>query len=193
MPAGEYADSRLRALSRLQPDLPGEEWRGGAVLLAGMLYESGSREPIAEQSKAIDRASAHSDRASTVAGDDRADAARRSGAMRLRLFSPFLLRRLLRSLDRIGSALEAQTELLAILTARFAPEAVAASPAEPGDVSFADAEDIVLGLRFVEQTRETTGHTPSDEEVLEYLADEKTRDLQERLNQRAEALKGLQQ
>lgn len=104
--------------------------------------------------------------------------------MKLRALGSLLAyRRLIKGLDRLGSALDTQNVLLARLVDRLAP-AVPASEAPEESVSYTDERDIVLSLDYIERTRAHTGHTPSDEEVIAYLADEKTQALQSRLNER---------
>jgi hypothetical protein len=94
------------------------------------------------------------------------------------------LRRALRVLERIEGRLEAQNGLLERLAARYAPPAEAPDrdPAAPDTgVSFLDPIETILAAQYVARTRADTGHDPSDEDVLTYLADEKTTDLQRRL------------
>ena len=86
--------------------------------------------------------------------------------------------------------LSSETILLARLADRFAPLPIAQSPGERATikadtgVSYADAEDIALAEAFSERQHAHTGHTPDEDEVLIYLADEKTRDLAARLESR---------
>jgi hypothetical protein len=107
-----------------------------------------------------------------------------------RFAATLLLRRVVRDLSRMASAAEEQTRLLARLADKFAPQPLAQSPAERATVkaetgvSYADLEDIALADAFALRQAAHTGHTPDEDEVLIYLADEKTRDLAERLTAR---------
>lgn len=105
-----------------------------------------------------------------------------------RVPSLLLLRTLLRELTAIRETMTRQTELLAQIADRFAPRDPQTDPevvrAETG-VDYIDPEDQALIQTFVARTVAATGHTPTDEEVLTYLADEKTRDLHQRLIDRA--------
>lgn len=106
--------------------------------------------------------------------------------MKLRTLGSLLAyRRLIRGLDRIGAALDTQNQVLARLADHLAP-ALPASEAPEESVSYTSEADIVLSLDYIERTRAHTGHTPSDEEVIAYLADERTQALQSRLNARGE-------
>jgi hypothetical protein len=114
-----------------------------------------------------------------------------------RLAATLLFRRVSRDLGRIAFALEAQTELLARLCDRLAPVVLDQSPADRATVrsdtgvTHLDALDASLALDFIARTRAATGHEPDDEEVLIYLADEKTLDLAQRLSTRDQDLARL--
>ena len=111
--------------------------------------------------------------------------------MKLRTLGSLLAyRHLVRSLDRIGSALDQQNRLLLRLADHLAPE-MPVSAAPEDSVSYTNEQDILLSLDYIERTRAQTGHTPSDEEVIAYLADERTQALQSRLNERGEMLTRL--
>lgn len=102
------------------------------------------------------------------------------------------LRRALRVLDRIDQRLEAQHTLLVRLADHYAPQPAApatgnAVAADTG-VSFLDPVESALAAQYTARTRHDTGHDPTEEEVLTYLADEKTVDLQRRLAARDEEL-----
>lgn len=101
--------------------------------------------------------------------------------------SPFAARRLLRSLDRLVGAVEAQTVLLVRLADHFAP-AVPIGATPDDSVSYTDEGEMITALDYIERTRVATGHTPSDDEVIAYIAEEHTQALQSRLNERAELL-----
>lgn len=93
-------------------------------------------------------------------------------------------RRALRALDRIADGLERQTLVLARLADVVAPLPPTIDPetvrADTG-VSHVDRSELALVLDYVRRTEEATGHTPSDDEILTYLADEATIDLHQRL------------
>jgi hypothetical protein len=111
-----------------------------------------------------------------------------------RLALGLLGRRLCAELAGIHQALDAQTQLLARLADHVAPATPspdrAAVVADTG-LSYLDAVEAELAADYVARTQRDTGHTPDDEEVLIYLADEKTTDLHARLTARAEELTRL--
>jgi hypothetical protein len=101
-----------------------------------------------------------------------------------------LARRLVRSLDRMAGALEQQNLLLARLADHFCPPVVA--PPQPKDlraelsaISHLDVDEAYLAQEYIGKTERQTGYSPSEDEVLIYLADEKTQVLHERLQQRS--------
>jgi hypothetical protein len=115
--------------------------------------------------------------------------------MRLRLLPGlFLVRGLVREIRGIREQLTRQTDLLLRLAEQVAPappvvdRAVVA--ADTG-VDYVDPTDQALILDFVARTERGTGHTPTDDEVLSYLADEKTQDLHRRLIERDQELERL--
>lgn len=103
----------------------------------------------------------------------------------------WLLRTIARELGGIRTQLARQTDLLERLAAAYTPAPAthtpAADPIETG-ISFLDAIDAGLVEDYSERTRRDTGREPTEAEVLSYLADEKTLDLQIRLKERAAAL-----
>lgn len=112
------------------------------------------------------------------------------------LASAFLLRRLARDLTDIAASLRAQNALLGRLTDRLAPVDPLTTRAEvqaDTGVSHLDAHEAALALDYVARTARDTGHTPDDDEVLVYLADEKTQELHERLAAREAELTRLQE
>jgi hypothetical protein len=114
-----------------------------------------------------------------------------------RFAAALLFRRAARDLSRIALNLDAQTALLARLVDRLAPQPIAQTPADRSTiradtgVTHLDPLDAGLALDFIARTEAHTGHTPDDEEVLIYLADEKTHDLATRLSQRDQDLARL--
>jgi hypothetical protein len=106
-------------------------------------------------------------------------------------------RRVARDLTRIADTLDVQTALLTRLADHFAPrlptesrESRAGVRADTG-VTHLDPVDAGLALDFVARMTSATGHAPDDEEILIYLADEKTQDLAARLSQRDDELARL--
>lgn len=105
--------------------------------------------------------------------------------MKLRLLPGiFIIRRLVRELSGIREQLTRQTDLLARLADHVAPQLPTVDretvAAETG-LSFMDPVDMSLALSFSERLERDTGHPPTDEELVAYLADEKTVDLHARL------------
>jgi len=114
-----------------------------------------------------------------------------------RLTAALLLRRLARDLARLADAHTQQTQLLARLVDRLAPQLPtdaqvdrARLRAETG-LDHLDVDDAGLALDFIARTEAATGHTPDEEEILIYLADEKTVDLHQRLTAREGELQRL--
>lgn len=108
-----------------------------------------------------------------------------------------LLRALVRELAGIHQQLRRQGDLIERWMAAagvMAPEAVRAS-ARPEDlvdtgISFLDPIEQGIVQDYIARTTTDVGRAPSDEEILAYLADEKTIALQGRLRER-EALADL--
>lgn len=101
-----------------------------------------------------------------------------------------LLRAIVRELTGIRLQLTRQTDLLerwAIASGLTPPAAIAA--VQPGDltdtgVSFLDPIERGLVEDYIARTTKDTGREPTEDEILFYLADEKTIDLHTRLRQR---------
>jgi hypothetical protein len=111
-----------------------------------------------------------------------------------RLTSAFRARRVLRDLSRLADALDRQNVYLARLADRFAPVDPPTDRAEVKSdtgVSHLDVIDAGLVQDYVARTVRDTGHYPDDEEILIYLADEKTTDLHRRLAARDQELSRL--
>jgi hypothetical protein len=113
-----------------------------------------------------------------------------------RLASGLLLRRLTTELHAISDALDRQNALLARIADRVAP----LLPEDPDlrevvradtGVTHLDVVDAQLAIDYIDRTKRDTGHTPDDEEILIYLADEKTTDLHKRLIERDDQLARL--
>lgn len=111
-----------------------------------------------------------------------------------RLSAALYLRAIARDLGRIADALDRQTAVLTRLADHVAPRLAAPDKktltADSG-VTFLDPLEAGLALDYVARTVTDTGHTPDDEEILTYLADEKTTDLQKRLLERDQELQRL--
>lgn len=107
------------------------------------------------------------------------------------LARPLTLRRLVRAMETIADQQRQQTQLLARIAQRMAPQDPQTDPQivtrETGN-SYLDPTEQALALAYVERMR-ASGQEPTDEDVVEYLADEKTRDLQQRLAERDRALR----
>jgi hypothetical protein len=108
--------------------------------------------------------------------------------------SAIYLRRVSTHLGEIAAALDRQTAVLTRLADHFCP--VRPVPdrrtlAADSGVSFLDPVDASLALDFVARTARDTGHTPDEDEILTYIADEKTTDLHKRLVERDEELQRL--
>jgi len=104
-----------------------------------------------------------------------------------------LLRRLLGELHAIAEVLDRQTALIERLVAHFAPAPVVDRDSVRVDtgVTHLDENEQLLALTYIDRTKRDTGHTPDDEEILIYLADEKTTDLHKRLSERDDELQRL--
>jgi hypothetical protein len=113
-----------------------------------------------------------------------------------RLAAALLFRRVARDLSDIAAALRLQNTLLLRLAERYAPADPPTDRVEVRQdtgVTHLDANDALLALTYIERTHRDTGHVPDDEEVLIYLADEKTQDLHQRLVARDAELERLAQ
>lgn len=99
----------------------------------------------------------------------------------------WLIRRLFGEVRAIRVQLERQNDLLERLANTLAPVAPTADPKEIAAVTgvdHLDATELQVALNYIARTERDTGHTPTDDEVLSYLADERTVDLYARLEQR---------
>ena len=99
---------------------------------------------------------------------------------------PLAYRRLIRVLEQIAAAQDAQVVLLARLADQVAP-VPATSPLDDQarTIDYVDFDEMAEALRFTERMRQQTGHTPTDDEVIEHLAEIKTVAWQESLNDAA--------
>jgi hypothetical protein len=113
-----------------------------------------------------------------------------------RLAAALVLRRLSRDLTDIAASLRLQTALLTRLTDRVAPidpPTLRRDVAADTGVTHLDPIEAALANDYVARTYRDTGHVPDDDEVLIYLADEKTHDLHQRLVAREADLARLQE
>lgn len=112
----------------------------------------------------------------------------------LRLPGLLLLRTLVHELRGLRAAQQQQNVLLARLVDHVAPIAPETDPeivrTETG-LSYADTTEQALILDYVMRTTRDTGHVPTDDEILIYLADEKTTDLHKRLIDRDQEIDRL--
>ena len=105
-----------------------------------------------------------------------------------------LARRLLRAFEDRNRLVAEQNRLLARLADHFSPEPPAvdrATVTTDTGISHLDATELAAALEFVARQRAATGHEPTDDEILTYLADEKTVDLQQRLLTREQEIERL--
>lgn len=106
----------------------------------------------------------------------------------------FLVRGLIKELRRIGDGLEAQNRLLARLADEFAPETPKADLAvtsRDSGIDYLDPVEAALVTEYVDRCTAELGHVPTEEQILRYLADQKTTSLQARLSLRDEDLARL--
>lgn len=106
--------------------------------------------------------------------------------LRTLLGGGLLLRTIAKELAGIRVQLTRQADALERLADAHAPKmerATADVLADTG-LSYLDANDMMLALDFIRQVEHDQGIAPTEEEVLAYLADEKTIDLHTRLKQR---------
>lgn len=118
--------------------------------------------------------------------------------MRLTRWIPrgLLLRRTLRALEAIVDQQTRQTLLFEQVAAHLLPKAPAAADAraiaETG-VSYHDPLEAAIVEGYAEKVQRDLGRAPSEEEILSYLADEKTMSLHARLKEREALLRDRQQ
>jgi hypothetical protein len=117
--------------------------------------------------------------------------------MRLRLIPGlFVIRRLVHELQGIREQITKQTDILTRLAAQVAPQLPPVDRAEVAaetGVSYVDTADQAIAQEYILRTERDTGRPPTDDEVMSYLADEKTVDLHERLIQRDREIDRLSQ
>jgi hypothetical protein len=88
-------------------------------------------------------------------------------------------RRVVKALDRIAYALEAQNQQLARLADHFVPQLPVGDVADTG-ASFGEDPDLVAALDYVSRVQRQGGRHPTDDEIVAYLADVRNRDLLDR-------------
>jgi len=113
--------------------------------------------------------------------------------------TPRLLRALLKEVAALRAETTRQADCLERLANLLAPlpaaqpdhrpaGATEAPPAVPGDLSYLDPDEQALALAYVEQTEKAGLGSPTEDEILTYLADEHTIALHERLREREQEL-----
>jgi len=113
--------------------------------------------------------------------------------------TPRLLRQLLKELAALRQETARQADALTRLVNRLAPVPAApldhrpagateAPPPQPGDLSYLDPDEQAHALAYVEQTERAGLGSPTEDEILTYLADEHTIALHERLREREQEL-----
>lgn len=113
-----------------------------------------------------------------------------------RLAAALLLRRLAKDLHALSEAVLAQNLLLTRLVDHLAPVDPVTTRGEvhaDTGVSHLDSDEAARAFAYIARVQRDTGHTPDDDEVLVYLADEKTQDLHTRLASRDEELTRLRE
>lgn len=105
------------------------------------------------------------------------------------------LRLIVREIRLHREQLTRQNDLLERLADHFAPIA----PAQTADglkntgVDYLDEVESVIVQDYTDRTKRDLGREPTDAEILTYLADERTRDLHQRLQSREEEMARLSQ
>jgi len=103
----------------------------------------------------------------------------------------YLARRLVRELGGLREGLAEQNRLLARLADQFAPIPPPAEDlARTTSADHLDDREMGVILAYIDRCRHDLGRDPSDDEILAYLADERTQDLQARLAEAAGAVRG---
>lgn len=108
-----------------------------------------------------------------------------------RFRSPFASRRLIRALEGINAGISAQNALILRLADQFAPKVPENVESDTG-ASFLREDELVTVMDYKDRTYRETGHLPTDEEAVAYLAELKTHDLVEKLSERERQLNDLQ-
>lgn len=97
------------------------------------------------------------------------------------------MRRAVRALESIGVSLQRQNQLLERLADEFAPIEEIHEQRDlraTTGVDHLDATELALVDEFVARTEREQGYSPTEDEILTHLADERTIDLQTRLKDR---------
>ena len=92
-------------------------------------------------------------------------------SLRRSLISAMRVRASLRALDRIAVAFEEQNRLLAKLVEAVTPKVLEVSAPPTDSVSYLDADELADVLAYQERMLKQTGHEPTDEETIEWLAE----------------------
>ena len=107
--------------------------------------------------------------------------------LRRRWGAGFAVRAVVRELQEMRRQMARQTAALERVAERFAPSVPVVDAREVAATTGVDHLDVAemgLVLDYITKTEAATGHRPSEEEILIYLADEKTVDLHARLRER---------
>lgn len=114
-----------------------------------------------------------------------------AGVFKRLISGAFLLRSVVKELRGIREQLTRQTDLLEEWSLKMGvvPASVIAANAtdqalDDSGVSFVDAVEQQIAAEYVQRVQTENGRQPTDEEILRYLADEKTLDLHARLTER---------
>lgn len=87
--------------------------------------------------------------------------------------SPFAARRALRALEGIEVRLAEQNSLLRRLADHIAPEIPQTEPELHG-IDYLNDREMGQVIAYTEKTRQDLGRDPTEDEILQYLADEAT-------------------
>jgi hypothetical protein len=105
----------------------------------------------------------------------------------------WLGRSLVRELKGLRLSIEAQNALLTRLADHFAPPTEAATPVDERAVSVDHLNEVEMGLvlAYVERFRADFGQSPTEEDIVAYLAEDRTVALQQALSERSDLLHRL--
>lgn len=94
-----------------------------------------------------------------------------------------LARRTLKSLCAIEAHLAEQNGYLRRLADHIAPDHTATPAPTGASVDYLNPHEAIAVQAYIEKTARDTGRVPTEEEILRYLADEATIDLQARMEE----------
>lgn len=93
-----------------------------------------------------------------------------------------LHRRTLKALERVDAHLAEQNQILRRLANHFSPELSADAPTS-ASVDYLNPQEAFVVLDFTDRIQREQGRVPTEDEILRYLADQATVDLQSRMEQ----------